>query len=85
MTNENILSRPEFQHKLNILYSECPSGNRRSYWDKKQECTTIKFLQEVNDYSIKKSISPCHYAKTYEEAKMGNEICVILKRHHVID
>ena len=53
MTDENILSRAEFQDKLNISYSERPSINI-SLWNKKQECTVIKCLQEVEEYSIRK-------------------------------
>ena len=34
MTEENILSRAEFQDKLNILYSK-RSGSSRSFWNKK--------------------------------------------------
>ena len=82
MTDDNIVSRAEFQDKLNILYSERSTSNR-SLWNKKQEGTVITFLQEVEECSIQKSFSHYHYAKTYGLAKIGNEVRVILKRRDV--
>ena len=43
----------------------------------------ITFLQEVEECSIQKSFSHYHYAKTYELAKIGNEVRIILKRRDV--
>ena len=82
MTDENIVNRAEFQDKLKILYSERSDSNR-SLWNKKQEFIVIKFLQEVKECGIQKKISHYHYAKTYELAKIGNEVRVILKRRDV--
>ena len=69
MTDENIASRAEFQNKLNILYSERSGNNRSFFWNKKKECTVIKFLQDVEKCTIQKSFSHYRYAKTYELAK----------------
>ena len=79
MTDESIANRAEFQDKLKILYSERSDSNI-SLWNKKQEFIMIKFLQEVEECSIQKSFSHYHYAKTYELAKIGTEVRVILKR-----
>ena len=77
-----MLSPAECQDKLNISYSE-RSSNNRSLWDKKQECTVLKFLKELEEYSYQKSFSHYHYAKTYELAQIENEVCVTLKRRDV--
>ena len=84
MTDENIVNRAEFQYKLKILYSERSDSNRY-LWNKKQEFVVIKFLQEVEECSIQKKLLHYHYAKTYELAKIGNEVRVILKRRDVSD
>ena len=84
MTDKNIVNRAEFRDELKILYSERSDSNR-SLWNKKQEFIVINFLQKVEECSIQKSFSHYHYAKTYELAKIGNEVRVILKRRDVSD
>ena len=43
----------------------------------------LKFLLEVEECSIQESFLHYHYAKTYELAKIGNELREILRRRDV--
>ena len=82
ISDENIVNRAEFQDKLKISYSERSDSNR-SLWNKKQEFIVIRFMQDMEECSIQKKCSHYHYGKTYELAKIGNEVRVLLKRRDV--